>query len=85
MDRDTLRQVLVVLAVIVVIVVKILAVALPLNDLDTGEISDHFDIYFVPAGYVYSIWSLIYLGLIDYGIFQALPGQKENHEYSNCY
>ena len=61
MNRDTLRQVLVVLAVIAVIAVNIIAVALPLNGLDTGEISDRFDIYFVPAGYVFSIWSLIYL------------------------
>ena len=78
MNRDTLRQVLVVLAVIAVIAVNFIAVSLPLNGLDTGEISDRFDIYFVPAGYVFSIWSLIYLGLIAYGIFQALPGQKEN-------
>jgi hypothetical protein len=78
MNKDTLRQVLVVFAVIAVIAVNILAVTLPLNGLDTGEISDRFDIYFVPAGYVFSIWSLIYLGLIAYAIFQALPAQKEN-------
>ena len=78
MNKDTLRQVLILLAVIAVIAVNILAVTLPLNDLDTGEISDRFEVYFVPAGYVFSIWSLIYLGLIAYGIFQALPAQKEN-------
>lgn len=78
MNKDTLRQVLVVLGVIAVIVVNILANALPLNGLDTGEIADRFDIYFVPAGYVFSIWLPIYLGLIAYAIFQALPGQKEN-------
>ena len=78
MNRDTLRQVLVVLAVIAVIAVNIIAVALPLNGLNTGEISDRFDIFFVPAGYVFSIWSLIYIGLIAYAIYQALPGQKEN-------
>jgi hypothetical protein len=78
MNKDTLRQVLVVLAVIAVIAINILATTLPLNGLDTGEISDRFDIYFVPAGYVFSIWSLIYLGLIAYAIFQALPAQKEN-------
>jgi len=78
MNKDTLRQVLVLLAVIAVITVNILAVILPLNGLDTGEISDRFVVYLVPAGYVFSIWSLIYLGLIAYGIFQALPSQKEN-------
>ena len=76
MNKDTLRQVLVVLAVIAVIAINILAVTLPLNGLDTGEISDQFDIYFVPAGYVFSIWSVIYLGLIAYAIFQLLPAQR---------
>jgi benzodiazapine receptor len=78
MNKDTLRQILVIFAVIAVITVNILAVILPLNGLDTGEISDRFVVYLVPAGYVFSIWSLIYLGLIAYGIFQALPPQKEN-------
>lgn len=78
MNKDVFRQVLVLMAVIAVIVVNILAVTLPLNGLDTGEISDRFEVYFVPAGYVFSIWSLIYLGLIAYGIFQALPAQREN-------
>ncbi len=78
MNKDTLRQVLVIFAVIAVIAVNFLAVMLPLNGLDTGEISDRFEVYFVPAGYVFSIWSLIYLGLIAYAIFQVLPSQKEN-------
>jgi len=78
MNKDSLRQVLVALAVIAVIAVNFLAVSLPLNDLNTGEISDRFEVYFVPAGYVFSIWSLIYLGLVAYAIFQALPSQKEN-------
>lgn len=78
MNKDTVRQILVLIAVIAVIAVNFLAVSLPLNDLDTGEISDRFEVYFVPAGYVFSIWSLIYLGLIAYGIFQVLPAQKEN-------
>jgi hypothetical protein len=46
--------------------------------LNTGEISDRFQVYFVPAGYVFSIWGLIYLGLIAYAIYQALPSQKTN-------
>jgi hypothetical protein len=73
-----LRQILVVIAVIAVIVVNILANALPLNGLNTGEISDRFDVYFVPAGYVFSIWGLIYIGLIAFAVFQALPANREN-------
>lgn len=76
--KDTFRQILVVLAVFATIVVNILANALPLNGLNTGEISDRFQVYFVPAGYVFSIWGLIYLGLIAYAVYQALPSQRQN-------
>lgn len=78
MNRDVARQTLVVLATLGVITVNVLANVLPLNGQNTGEISDRFDILFVPAGYVFSIWSLIYLGLIAYSIFQASPAQREN-------
>ena len=75
---DILRQVLVILSLIMTIVVNGSADALLINGQDTGEISDRFDVYFVPAGYVFSIWGLIYLALIGYAIFQALPSQRTN-------
>ena len=78
MKRDTLRQIITVIAVLATIVVNALANILPFNGQETGAISDRFAIYFVPAGYVFSIWGLIYLGLIAYAIFQALPAQREN-------
>jgi len=76
--KDLVRQIIVILSVTATIVVNILANALPLNGLNTGEISDRFQVYFVPAGYVFSIWGLIYIGLIAYAVFQALPSQREN-------
>jgi hypothetical protein len=76
--RDTIRQIAVILTVVATIVINILANALPLNGLNTGEISDRFQVYFVPAGYVFSIWGIIYIGLIAVAVFQALPSQKEN-------
>jgi hypothetical protein len=77
-NRDTLRQVLVVIATLATIIVNVLANSLPINGVTTGEVSDMFDVYFVPAGYVFSIWGVIYLGLIAYTIYQALPSQREN-------
>ena len=76
--KDTLRQIAVVVTTLITLVVNGLANALPLNGQTTGEISDRFDVYFVPAGYVFSIWGLIYLGLIAFTIFQALPAEKDN-------
>jgi hypothetical protein len=76
--KNTLRQIIVVLTILVTIVINILADALPINGLGTGQISDMFHVYFVPAGYVFSIWGIIYIGLIAYAIYQALPAQRGN-------
>jgi hypothetical protein len=76
--KDTLRQIAVVLTIIATITVNVLANALPINGLNTGQISDRFEVYFVPAGYVFSIWGLIYIGLIAYAVYQALPAQRDN-------
>lgn len=76
--KDTVRQIAIIVSILGTIIVNGLANALPLNGLNTGEISDRFRVYFVPAGYVFSIWGLIYLGLIAFAVFQALPSQREN-------
>jgi hypothetical protein len=76
--KDKLRQLVVIVTILVTLVVNGLANALPINGLNTGGISDRFQVYFVPAGYVFSIWGVIYLGLIAFAIFQALPSQREN-------
>ena len=72
------RQIANVLALIFTIVINGLANALPLNGLTTGEVSDGFPIFFVPAGYVFSIWGVIYLALIGFAIYQVLPAQRDN-------
>ena len=76
--KNTIRQVVVSLTVLVTIIINILADVLPINGLNTGKISDSFHVYFVPAGYVFAIWGIIYIGLIAYAIYQALPVQREN-------
>jgi hypothetical protein len=82
MTLNKLRQASVVIAVLAVIIVNALANALPINGLTTGEISDSFDVFFVPAGYVFSIWGLIYLATIAYAIYQTLPAQRNDPDLS---
>ncbi len=77
MKKLSRNQLLNILFTLATIFVNVLANALPLNGKNTGEISDQFSIYFVPAGYVFSIWGVIYLGLIFFVVFQALGNQKE--------
>ena len=78
MKRSLLRQFIIAVCVVATIAVNALANALPLNGQQTGAISDRFAIYFVPAGYVFAIWGLIYLGLVAFAVYQALPAQRAN-------
>jgi hypothetical protein len=78
MKNITTTQIITIIITVLTITINVLANALPINGQATGEISDRFAIYFVPAGYVFSIWGLIYLALIGYTIYQALPAQREN-------
>lgn len=78
MSKNTLRQYINLFITIVTIIFNGLANALPLNGQNTGQISDRFQVYFVPAGYVFSIWGLIYIGWLAFAIYQLLPAQRDN-------
>lgn len=76
--KDILRQFANLFSVLIALAVNVLASTLPLNGQNTGEISDRFPVYFVPAGYVFAIWSLIFIGWIAFAIYQFQPSQKES-------
>jgi hypothetical protein len=78
MRADRVRQATNVFAFIVTLVMNALANILPLNGQTTGEISNRFPVLFVPANYAFSIWSVIYLGLFGFVVYQALPSQRAN-------
>jgi len=67
-----------ILTTVVMLIANGLATGLPLGGRTTGEISDSFPVLFTPAGYVFSIWGIIYIGLIGFSIYQALPSQRNN-------
>ncbi len=77
-SNRVVRQFLVPLATILTIAANSLINVLRLNGFATGEISDSFHNFFVPAGYVFSIWGVIYIALIAYAFWQALPAQLNN-------
>lgn len=62
---------------IATVAVNSLANALALNGKTTGEISDLYPTLITPAGYVFSIWGVIYILLSVFIVFQALPKQRE--------
>ena len=51
-----------------VIATNALANILPINGYNTGQISAFYPNYFVPAGFTFSIWGIIYLFLLNYSI-----------------
>lgn len=66
-----------IIAYVAVLFVNFLSNALPLNGRTAEEISDALPSFFTPAGYTFSIWGLIYLALLGFVIFQALPAQRD--------
>lgn len=73
-----------ILSVVLTIIINMIAVLLPLNGLTTGEISDIYDNLFVPIGLTFSIWSVIYLLLSLFAIYQAkdlIKKEKEDLEF----
>jgi benzodiazapine receptor len=76
--KDTFRQVIAILGTLAVIAVNGVASSVGINHKLTGEISDQFHVLFVPAGLTFAIWGLIYLALLAFTVYQALPSQREN-------
>lgn len=52
------------------LVVNGLANALPINNRTTGELSNQYPNLFVPAGWTFSIWGIIYLLLAIFVVYQ---------------
>jgi hypothetical protein len=76
---DVVRQIAVIATTVGTLIVNALSQILPLNGQTSGEIANRFtNNYFLPQNYVFGIWSLIYIGLIAYTVYQALPAQREN-------
>lgn len=55
-----------------VLLVNYLANALPINGLNTGEVSALYPNLFVPDGLTFSIWGIIYLLLLAFVVYQLV-------------
>lgn len=68
------------LGLILVLTVNALANILPINGYNTGQVSAFYPNYFVPAGFTFGIWGIIYLLLVGYvicSLLSALPSFPE--------
>ena len=71
--NDRISSILVMLATAATITLNALAATGHVNGITPAEISDRLPTIITPAGYAFSIWSLIYVGLIAFSVYQALP------------
>ncbi|HEY8562090.1 MAG TPA: TspO/MBR family protein [Pyrinomonadaceae bacterium] len=73
--NDKLQPLLVIAATVGMIIFNYLAATGILGGVETGAISDKYPTAITPAGYAFSIWSLIYAGCLAFSVYQALPSQ----------
>lgn len=64
-----------------VLTVNALANILPINGMNTGQVSALYPSLFTPAGITFSIWSIIYLLLIGFVVRQWLKVRNETLAY----
>lgn len=65
------------IAYIVMVLVNVLANVIPIGGMTTGEISARLDVLFTPAGYVFSIWGLIYT-LLAIWLIRQIPVKRRH-------
>jgi len=83
---QVIRQWLTVVAVLMAIAVNGYSNVNPPAGQNTGEVSNTVlgGVLITPDGYAFAIWGLIYLGLIAYSVYQALPGQRHEQAYKTA-
>ncbi|TXT65053.1 MAG: conserved membrane protein of unknown function [Promethearchaeota archaeon] len=69
-----------ILAVIGTIVVNLLANVIPIGGNTTGDLAEDYPNLFVPAGYVFSIWFIIYVLIVIFAVYQAKDLFKSEKE-----
>lgn len=74
---ERFRSYLVPLATLGTIVFNWLAAMGRIGGVTPSEISDRYPTPITPAGYAFSIWSVIYIGMIAFSIYQLLPANAE--------
>jgi len=80
LNKKQILQIGNILAVIATIVINLLANAIPFGGNTTGDLADNYPNLFVPDGYIFSIWFIIYVLIVIFGIYQAKDLFKSEKE-----
>jgi len=77
-SQGIFRQLANVAVLVAVLWANALAGSGALSGESIGLIANRYRSTFLPSNWVFGIWSLIYLGLVMFAAYQALPGQRHN-------
>jgi hypothetical protein len=79
-SSDIVRQWGTLAAILGTFAVNIWSNLFPIGGSNIGEIANTIfrGVQIIPANYAFSIWGVIYLGLLAYGVFQLVPSQRQN-------
>ncbi|MBX7174921.1 MAG: tryptophan-rich sensory protein [Pyrinomonadaceae bacterium] len=75
---EKFKQISVIFATIAVIFINFISTKGYIGGVTPEVISNKYPTFVTPAGYAFSIWGLIYFGLILFTIYQAMPAQIDN-------
>ncbi|SJN41868.1 hypothetical protein FM104_11685 [Microbacterium esteraromaticum] len=79
--HDLARQIVIISTTVFMLIAAVIGAGVlggtPVQDLQDGALGADGS-YLAPAKNAFSIWSAIYIGLIAYAIWQALPSQRAN-------
>ncbi len=64
-------------SILAALAVNLLANIIPLNNVYTGAVSDHYPNLFTPPGYVFAIWGAIYILLGVFLVYQVRGNQRD--------
>ena len=70
------RQITLLLVTLLTLVMNYLSNALPLFGNSNKDVSDALPNAFTPAGLTFAVWGPIFLGLLVFAVYQALPAQR---------
>ena len=72
-SQDRFRAILALMAAIGTVVFNVLAATGYVNGVTPKAISAKYETIMTPASYAFSIWTLIYLGVLGFSVYQLLP------------
>lgn len=78
-------RIIVPLSIIAVIYVNYLAAQGAIGGITPAYISDKYPTFITPAGYAFSIWGLIYIGMLLFSIYQLLKRDSEYLDRIRCF